>query len=80
MLHFLQSYLPSLSVLVFHYEFWVMVKHRIMSFGQWREVRKHIPGVNIRRCAIHDAVGFLYHHSHIQGITMVEEILRRNKI
>lgn len=77
MLHLFQSYLLSLPALVFHYEFWVVVKHRILVFGQRCEVRKHILGMNIRRCAVHDAVGLLYHVSYIHVITMVEEILRR---
>lgn len=78
-LHFLLLYLLSLPVLVFHYEFWVLVKHRILAFGQWGKGREHIPGMNIRRCAFHDVVGLLYHGSHIQVITMVEEILRSDK-
>lgn len=76
-LHLFQSYLLSLPALVFHFEFWVVVKHRILAFGQRCEVRKHILGVNIRRCAVHEAVGFLYHVSYIHVITMVEEILGR---
>lgn len=77
MLHLFQAYLLSLPALVFGYEFWVGVKHRILAFGQRCEVRKHILGMNIRRCAVHDAVGLLYHVSDIHTITMVEEILRR---
>lgn len=79
MLHLFQADLLSLPALVFRYEFWVGVKHRILAFGQRREVRKQILGMDIRWCAVHDAVGLLYHVPDVHAVTMVEEILRRAK-
>lgn len=32
-LHLLQSYLLLLPALVFHYEIWVMIEHRVLAFG-----------------------------------------------
>lgn len=56
-----------------------MVEHRIMAFCQRCKVRKHSPGMDVSWCAAHDPVGLLHHGSHIQVVTVVEEILRGNK-
>lgn len=79
-LHLLQSYLLPLLALVFHYEFWVVVEHGVLTFGQWCKVRKHSPGMDVSWCAAHEPVGLLYHGSHIQVVTVVEEILNRNQM
>lgn len=75
-LHLLQSYLLPFSVLVFHDEFRVVVEHGVLALGQRREVREHIPGMDVSWCAAHEPVRFFYHGSQIQVVTVVEEILR----
>lgn len=75
-LHLLQSYLLPLPTLVFHYEFWVLVEHRVLASGQWCEVRKHIPGMDVSWCIAHEPVGLFYHGSHIQVVAVVEKILQ----
>lgn len=75
-LHLLQSYLLPLPALVLHYEFWVVVEHGVLAFGQWSKVREQSPGMDVSRCAAHEPVSLLYHGSQIQVVTMVEEILR----
>lgn len=57
-----------------------MVEHRVLTFGKWCKVRKHSPGMDVSWCAAHEPVGFLYHSSHIQVVTMVEKILKGNQI
>lgn len=78
-LHLLQSYLLLLPALVFHYEFWVMIEHRVLAFGQWCKVREHGPGMDVSWCAAHELVGLLYHCSNIHVVTMVEEILQKRR-
>jgi len=75
-LHLLQSYLLPLPALVLHYEFWVVVEHGVLAFGQWGKVREQSPGMDVSRCAAHEPVSLLDHGSQIQVVTMVEEILR----
>lgn len=73
--HFLQSYLLSLSALIFYYEFWVLVEHGILAIRQWCKVRQHTPGMDVSWCAAHQPVGLLYHGSHVQVVTMVKKVL-----
>lgn len=75
-LHLLQSYLLPLPALILHYEFWVVVEHGVLAFGERCKVREHSPGMYVSRCAAHEPVGLLYHGSHIQVVTVVEEILK----
>lgn len=78
-LQFLQPYLLSLPALIFHYEFWEVVEHRVLASGQWSKVREQSPGMDVSRCAAHQPVGLLYHGSHIQVVTMMKKVLLKKE-
>lgn len=78
-LYLLHSYLLPLLAMVFHYEFWVVVEHRVLAFGQGSKVRKHSSGMDVSWCAAHELVSLLYHGSDIQVVTVMEKILEGNQ-
>lgn len=64
-LHLLLLYFLSLPALVFHDEFWVLVKHGILAAGEWREIGERIFGMDVSWCAAHEPISLLYHGSNI---------------
>ena len=54
-----------------------MVEDRVLGPGEGAEVGQQGPGVDGCRGAGHQAVGLLYHGTHVQVVTVVEEVLSR---
>lgn len=67
--------------LVLHYEGGVFVENGVLPLCQRFKVTQRRAGMDVRRSAVHQTIGFLQHSTDVQAIPMMKKVLhgRRKK-